>query len=199
MPNHTPLRDLVRAMTRIADEDPADAPMQAAGAGLLQTLVAQEGWLPEGFEIAPEGPGFGQRLLYCDPRERFSLVCFCWGGGRATPVHDHRVWGVVGVLRGAEDSVEMIPGPPGSVMRAGRVDRVLAGEVLALGPEGAAPGLYDIHRVENAAPGVAGVTIHLYGSNIGALPRGVFDAATSIRTEFVSGYDNAFLPNIWKG
>ena len=45
---------------------------------------------------------YRQYLLHCDPLERFSVVSFVWGPGQQTPVHDHTVWGMVGVLRGAE-------------------------------------------------------------------------------------------------
>src|SRR4051794_8765541 len=37
-----------------------------------------------------------------DPFERFSVVSFVWGPGQKTPIHDHSVWGLVGVMRGAE-------------------------------------------------------------------------------------------------
>ena len=41
-------------------------------------------------------------LLHCDPMERFSVVSFVWAPGQKTPVHDHTVWGMVGVMRGVE-------------------------------------------------------------------------------------------------
>ncbi len=33
-------------------------------------------------------------------RERFCVVSFVWGPDQATPIHNHTVWGLVGVLRG---------------------------------------------------------------------------------------------------
>ena len=195
MTDLTPLRAFVEAMTRIvngADEAPRQA---AAAEAAMRLLVAGDGWLPDGFDQAPPATGFGQRLLWCDPAQRFSVVCFCWGDGRRTPVHDHRAWGVVGVLRGAEVSVEMRPGAP---MRAGRQDLRTAGQTICLGPPALLPDAYDIHCVENAAPAGGGVAIHVYGSNIGALPRGVYAEETGACTAFVSGYDNAWLPNIWR-
>ena len=198
MPDLTPLKAFVEAMTRIVNGGGDTAGQTDAAEVAMAHLVARDGWLPEGFDQAPSGTGFGQRLLWCDPGQRFSVVCFCWGEGRRTPVHDHRAWGVVGVLRGAEVSVEMICATPGAPMREGRRDQREAGQTIRLGPPDMLPGAYDVHCVENAAPAGGGVAIHVYGSNIGALPRSVFAEETGACTEFVSGYDNAWLPNIWR-
>ena len=37
----------------------------------------------------------------------------------------------------------------------------------------------------------------MYGANIGAVKRHVFDAATGAAKTFVSGYSRATLPNFW--
>lgn len=191
------LRRFVEGMTALADSGADDARFLSEGAPLLRELIAQDDWLPEGFDEATEAPGYRQRLLYCDPKGRFSVVCFTWGIGARTPVHDHLTWGMVGQLRGEETSNEMIVGAPGTPLRHGRVDRLRTGEVAAISPE--KPGYYDIHYVENALPSRTSISIHVYGTNIGALPRHVFDEATSERRAFVSGYDNAFVPNLWFG
>lgn len=198
MSDLNPLRAFVETMTCIADRGGNAAAQALAAEQAMRRLVARDGWLPDGFDRAPPESGFGQRLLWCDPRQRFSVVCFCWGEGRRTPVHDHRAWGVVGVLRGAEVSVEMRAAAAGSPMREGRRDRCDAGQTIRLGPPAVLPGAYDVHCVENAAPAGGGVAIHVYGSNIGALPRGIYAEETGACAEFVSGYDNAWLPNVWR-
>ena len=30
------------------------------------------------------------------------MVSFVWGPGQQSPIHNHTVWGLIGVLRGAE-------------------------------------------------------------------------------------------------
>ncbi|WP_426957150.1 cysteine dioxygenase [Muricoccus radiodurans] len=181
------LRDAVRGLTRLAEAGAGQERWLSEGADLLRDLVSADDWLPAPF--AECGPGYRQYLLHCDPLERFSLVAFVWGPGASTPVHDHTVWGLVGMLRGEEISTEMHHGPP---MVPGRVDRLRPGEVLAIRPED-----NDIHRVENALADRASISVHIYGANIGAVRRHVFDPATGARREFISGYSNGLVPNFW--
>ena len=56
---------------------------------------------------------------------------------------------------------------------------------------------YDIHMVENAWSDRTSISIHVYGGNIGAIPRSVFDPATGAQKRFISGYTNAAVPNLW--
>lgn len=186
-----PLRAFLRAMTLLVTEETDARRQQAAGAELLQALVATPDWLSPDFRWG--GPGFRQQILYGDPLERFSLIGFVWGTEESvTPIHDHGVWGAVGVLKGEEVSIEMLPDAAGGRMREGRRDRLRAGEVMLLGLDA-----YDIHKVENAQPGKAGVAIHLYGGNIGAIDRHMFDPETSAASLVKTGYDNPTLPNPW--
>jgi predicted metal-dependent enzyme (double-stranded beta helix superfamily) len=187
MTDIAPLRDFVRDMTRLAEEGASEARFLTEGAALLRRLVATDGWLPEAYAVP--GPRYRQYLLHCDPLERFSVVSFVWGPGQRTPVHNHTVWGLVGVLRGEEISTEMRPGAP---MIPGQVDRLRAGDVVAVGTA-----TYDIHVVENALPDRSSISIHVYGGNIGAIVRSVFDPVTGAEKRFISGYDNAAVPNLW--
>lgn len=55
----------------------------------------------------------------------------------------------------------------------------------------------DIHRVRNAYDDRVSISIHLYGGNIGRIRRSVYSADTGQRKEFVSGYSNTMVPNLW--
>jgi predicted metal-dependent enzyme (double-stranded beta helix superfamily) len=59
------------------------------------------------------------------------------------------------------------------------------------------PTLGDIHVVSNAYADRPSVSIHVYGANIGAVRRHVYDAASGAPREFISGYHNAVMPNLW--
>jgi len=160
-----------------------------AGAALLGRLIAEDDWLPQAC-ARPHPTRYRQYLLHCDSQERFSIVSFVWGPGQATPVHDHTVWGLVGVLRGAELSQRYV--------RAGQ-RLVPDGPVRRLGPgevEAVSPRLGDLHQVSNAHADRPSVSIHVYGGNIGAIRRTAYDAAGR-PTPFISGYSNATTPNFW--
>jgi predicted metal-dependent enzyme (double-stranded beta helix superfamily) len=185
-----PLRDFVRGMTALADAGADEARFLKEAPVLLRRLILADNWLPAEYTAPTET--FRQLLLHCDPLERFSVVCFVWGPGQQTPVHNHTVWGLVGVHQGEELSTEMCPDPCGGPMRTGRLDRVKRGDVVILSSDS-----YDIHRVENAVEGKTSISIHVYGANIGAVKRAMFNADTSIPEYFISGYDNQTVPNLW--
>ena len=159
------------------------------GAELLRELVSADDWLPLPY-AAPDPVRYRQYLLHCDSRERFSVVSFVWGPGQATPVHDHTVWGLVGVLRGAELSQGYIR-EGGALRPAGRVQRLEAGDVEVVSPR-----VGDIHRVANAHVDQTSISIHVYGANIGAVRRSTFDDGGRSKP-FISGYSNTTLPNLW--
>ena len=193
-------REFVCGMTRLVDQA-GDALGNAGsadetllldrGEALLADLIAADDWLPEPFTIAGADT-YRQYLLHCDPRERFSVVSFVWGPGQKTPVHDHTVWGLVGQLRGAERSTpfsrdaatgRLVAGPS-AILSAGQIERV-------------SPSIGDIHVVENACPDRVSISIHVYGANIGAVRRHVFDPASGVEKLFISGYSAAICPNLW--
>jgi predicted metal-dependent enzyme (double-stranded beta helix superfamily) len=177
-------------MTALADAGGDEALFLKEAPSLLRKLVLSDHWLPP--EYTAPTDTYRQLLLHCDPQQRFSVVCFVWGPGQQTPVHNHTVWGLVGVHQGAEISTEMVPDPHGGPMRPGRVDRLKRGDVVVLSSNS-----YDTHRVENAAKGRTSISIHVYGANIGAVTRAMFNAETSQPEYFISGYDNKAVPNLW--
>jgi predicted metal-dependent enzyme (double-stranded beta helix superfamily) len=186
MSNAARFRHFIQDMTRLVERDGADEPrVLDEGERLLRGLIAHDDWLPEEF-AAPSPEGYRQYLLHCDPLERFSVVSFVWLPGQRTPIHDHTVWGLVGVMRGEELCEEYSPQakPLGRhPVRAGDVDRV-------------SPRIGDVHVVSNAGTRTA-VSIHVYGANIGAVRRHTFEPGSGTPREFVSGYSNATLPNPW--
>jgi predicted metal-dependent enzyme (double-stranded beta helix superfamily) len=184
------LRHFIQDMTRLADQGADERRWLTEGADLLTGLVAVDDWLPA--EMAEAGPSYRQYLLHCDPAERFCIVSFVWGPGQRTPVHNHTIWGLVGMLRGEEVSTEMRPGAPGTPMQPGQVDRLSPGQVVAVSAD-----TYDIHVVENAFSDRTSISIHCYGGIIGAVARSVFDPATSATKRFISGYHNERVPNVW--
>lgn len=185
------LREFVRSFTRLVDENPGEERIFRDGKALLAGLVAHDDWLPEQF-AKPDPQRYRQYLLYCDPLERFSVASFVWGPGQTTPVHDHTVWGMVGVMRGEELCEEFRVEDSGAVVAAGR-HRLPVGEIDLVSPR-----VGDVHRVSNALADRPSISIHVYGANIGAVKRHVYDAPGGGARTFVSGYSSDVLPNIWE-
>ncbi len=187
-PNLRRLHAFVAAFGDVVDSEAEETAILSTGRTLLQDLIAVDDWLPSDY-AQPDPVHYRQYLLHCDSRERFSVVSFVWGPGQATPVHDHTVWGLVGVLRGAE-RVESFRRDADGHLVAGEVEILRAGQVDAVSPT-----IGDIHRVTNADADVS-VSLHVYGGNIGAVRRATYATDGTPKT-FISGYANATLPNFW--
>lgn len=185
-----PLRSAVKAFTALADAKADEARFLSEGRQILTQLIAEDSWLEDDFrKTHPEF--YQQYLLYCDPHERFSIQSFVWGPGHATPVHDHTVWGLVGVLQGAE-RCERFRQTSQGFESDGEAVLLERGQVDAVSPT-----VGDIHKVSNAFDDRTSISIHVYGANIGSTPRHVFDVDTGQIKDFVSGYSSSRLPNIW--
>jgi predicted metal-dependent enzyme (double-stranded beta helix superfamily) len=101
MSHLAPLKNFVDSFTGLVDTGASERELLDKGSELLKQLITTDNWLPD--EYAQPHPQFYQQyLLYADPAARFSVVSFVWGPGQITPIHNHTVWGLVGVLRGAE-------------------------------------------------------------------------------------------------
>jgi len=189
-PNLGRLRAFVTNLAVLVDQARDDETrILAQGSNLLRELVAVDDWLPLPY-AAPDPTHYRQYLLHCDSLQRFSVVSFVWGPGQSTPIHNHTVWGLVGVLRGAELSQRHVR-ESGVVRPDGPLYRLEAGQVETVSPRTG-----DIHRVANALTDRPSISIHVYGANIGAVRRSSFDESGRSRA-FISGYSNTTLPNLW--
>ncbi|MGS1025327.1 cysteine dioxygenase [Burkholderia glumae] len=176
-----PLAGFVAAFSRLIDTQPDEARVLRDGGALLADLVARDDWLPESFARSdPER--YQQFLLHRDPDARFSIVSFVWGPGQVTPIHDHTVWGLIGMLRGAEYSQPYAFDGAGLPVPAGAPLRLAPGQVEAVSPT-----LGDVHRVGNVYHDRVSISIHVYGADIGAIERSVY-REDGTRKPFVSGY-----------
>jgi 3-mercaptopropionate dioxygenase len=186
MNNPARLCDFIDAFTRLVDAGAGEERIFGEGRALLAGLVAHDDWLPDEFSrTRPER--YQQYLLYCDPAERFSVVSFAWWPGQATPIHDHTVWGMVGVLRGAETCEEFA----GVALQPSGSHHLAAGAIDLVSPR-----IGDVHRVSNAFADRDSLSIHVYGADIGKVERHVFDPVTGAASRFVSGYVNAAAPGL---
>ncbi len=168
----------------LLDSDPSEAQILDRGRNLLAALVEEDDWLPAPFAEA-DPDRYRQYLLHLDPRKRFSVVSFVWGPGQRTPVHNHTVWGLIGMLRGAEIEQHYVQLPDETLLPFGDPQRLEPGQVDAVSPD-----IGDLHRVSNAFDDRTSISIHVYQGDIGSIERSTYDIDGSVK-RFVSGYSNA--------
>jgi predicted metal-dependent enzyme (double-stranded beta helix superfamily)/rhodanese-related sulfurtransferase len=178
------LKHLVTQFDDLLRRTQDEAAIVQRGTVLLEQLVQQDDWLADEFAQA-HADHYQQFLLYADPDDRFSVVSFVWGPGQATPIHDHTVWGLIGVLRGAELCQSFAKNEQGQWAASGEQHRLEMGKVEAVSPT-----LGDVHRVFNAYADQVSISIHVYGANIGKVRRHVFAPDGTVK-DFISGYSNA--------
>lgn len=183
-------RQFVGDLAELLDRDSSEPAVLEQGAVLLQQLVSHDDWLPA-TAAQPDPQRYQQFLLHADARQRFSVVSFIWGPGQSTPIHDHRVWGLIGMLRGAEYSQGFSRASDGRLLPDGAPIRLGPGQVEAVSPS-----IGDIHQVSNAFDDRVSISIHVYGANIGAVARAVYSESGEEKP-FISGYSNAGIPNFW--
>jgi predicted metal-dependent enzyme (double-stranded beta helix superfamily) len=186
-PAHVPPRFIrfVDALTSVVDIAGHDeARVLHFATPHVQELVAQDDWLPEHLAVPISG-AYGQYLLYRDPKVRFTVVSFVWDGGARTPIHDHKVWGIIGVLRGAEIAERFtydgsaLHSLGEATLAAGQIDRV-------------SPRIGDIHQVRNAFDDRSSISIHVYGADLCTVERRIYCRETGRIDATVSKpFDNA--------
>ncbi|MET0334878.1 MAG: cysteine dioxygenase [Rhizobacter sp.] len=176
-----PLQTLVDRLDDLVDQRLGEGELLAQVRPALAELVSRDDWLPPDY-AKPGADRYRQYPLHVDPTGRFSIVSFVWGPGQATPIHDHTVWGLIGMLRGAEVSQGYRFAGRNKLQPDGPPVRLSPGQVEAVSPR-----LGDVHRVHNAFDDQVSISIHVYGADIGRISRSTYDE-TGVAKPFVSGY-----------
>ena len=175
----------ISALTELVERTRDEATLLQETRVLLHELIRQDDWLPPAQARAhPER--YQQYPLFVDPLGRFSVVSFVWGPGQSTPIHDHTVWGLIGMLRGSECCQAYALDTSGIPQPQGPVQTLLPGHIEAVSPT-----LGDLHQVWNALADRPSISIHVYGADIGQVQRWVYPPEGG-RKGFVSGYSPAF-------
>ncbi|AXI02573.1 cysteine dioxygenase family protein [Aquirhabdus parva] len=184
------LRQFITDFAELLTKESAEPIVLEQGSQLLKQLIEHDDWLPDAF-AQPHPDRYQQYLLHVDSAQRFSIVSFVWGAGQKTPIHDHRTWGLIGMLRGSELSQHYQRSVNQSLIPIGPAHQLQVGQV-----ETVSPSTQDIHQVSNAYSDQTSISIHVYGANIGAVKRATYQPDGTEKS-FISGYSNTLLPNIW--
>lgn len=175
-----PVVSLAAEITRIVETRDGERDVTRAVAEVLAS------WLADGPQLAPElcrpdPERYAMYPLHIDPDERFSIAAAVWGVGQGTPVHGHETWGVVGIYSGTERE---------SRYTKPRRDGERPQRLVTRGwPAGAVTVCCttddDVHQVSCAGFEPC-VGIHVYGADIGRLPRRSYDARSGAPSWFTS-------------
>ncbi|MBM9462424.1 hypothetical protein JL108_03115 [Aeromicrobium sp. YIM 150415] len=151
------------------------------------TLVSDDVWLDEHYQLPQYDSDVTNHLLAKAADGSWTVVSVVFPPGFKTPVHDHTIWGLVGVTRGQEHE-----------WRYSRVDdhstpgyaELVEAEVAVNEPRsisGLVPPDDDIHAILNPAT-TPSCSIHVYGGNIDDVLRHRFDPERNTVKEWRSTY-----------
>jgi predicted metal-dependent enzyme (double-stranded beta helix superfamily) len=179
----------------------SDVPEVAAFARTVQDLVASgldekaltaavqrelSALLAAGFELPedktrPDPDRYVMYPLHVAADGGFSIASAVWNVGQGTPVHGHETWGVVGIYRGVEVETRYEkPRAAGEPLVSEGTDEWGAGQVTVCCTTDD-----DVHQVRCGGDEPV-VGIHVYGADIGTLPRRSYDPETGAVHWFVS-------------
>ncbi|HYM91440.1 MAG TPA: hypothetical protein VEW91_07400, partial [bacterium] len=122
--------------------------------------------------------------VWVEPGGSFSIAAAVWNVGQVTPVHDHGTWGVIGIYQGIEREIRYKPAVVGGERRFKETEERDIGERQVIV---CCTSDQDIHRVSCGSNRPC-VGIHVYGADIGAIQRHVYEPQTGDVRAFVSGW-----------
>jgi 3-mercaptopropionate dioxygenase len=171
------LAAFTRDLDRIVEEEASDpAKLVRRAQPLLQQMLADMSWLdPRCTE--PGGERSVQYLIHRHPRNAYTITATVFPEGYCTSVHDHTVWGLIGLWRGEEQEERFVRVDDGSQTERAELRPVgtvlnTAGSVTWLVPPD-----QEIHRIRNLSP-IPSLSIHVYGGDLDNKPRHQFDLET---------------------
>jgi predicted metal-dependent enzyme (double-stranded beta helix superfamily) len=156
----------------------------------LTTAVQEEltALLAAGFELPeektrPDPERYVMYPLHVAADGSFSIASAVWNVGQGTPVHGHETWGVVGIYSGVEVETRFEkPTVPDVPLADLGTEEWSAGQVTVCCTTDD-----DVHQVRCGGDQPV-VGIHVYGADIGTLPRRSYDPGTGAVHWFVSSW-----------
>ena len=171
-------RTVQELVGRGLDERALTAAVQAE----LSAVLAAGFELPED-KTRPDPERYVMYPLHVADDGSFSIASAVWNVGQGTPVHGHETWGVVGIYRGVEVETRYEkPATPDVPLVPQGTDEWGAGQVTVCCTTDD-----DVHQVRCGGDEPV-VGIHVYGADIGTLPRRSYDPGTGAVHWFVSSW-----------
>jgi 3-mercaptopropionate dioxygenase len=177
VPSVAALAESVGALVRSGLDEQA---LTAAVRDELAAALAAGLDLPED-RTRPDPERYVMYPLHVAADGSFSIASAVWDVGQGTPVHGHETWGVVGIHSGVEVETRYEkPRVPDVPLVEQDTVAWSAGEVAVCCTTDD-----DVHQVRCGGEQPV-VGVHVYGADIGTLPRRSYDPATGAVTWFTS-------------
>lgn len=187
------LEDFVHDMEDLLVSQPTQEKIFDKGSENLSRLISNPQAIPERFRL-PVGTGnranHGSWLLHHSPHSGLLVTAVVWGPGDHASPHDHRTWGMIGVMDNALTEtrfrrVDDRQREDWAQLERDRSAVVKPGEISLLIPE-----VDEIHQMDNFTDRPT-VEIHVYGQDLRGLERVRYDLETgAIRKMMTDKYDN---------
>lgn len=187
------LDEFVHDMTQLVESQPDQEKLFDIGSTYLEKLILNPEGIPEELRT-PTGkgprPNHGSYLLHHNPENGLLITTVVWGPGDHAAAHDHKTWGMIGVMDNAITETRFQRKDDRSredfaILEKDRVTTVKPGEVSLLIPE-----VDEIHQMDNLTDRPT-PEIHVYGDDLRGLDRCRYNLETGKITSFATKrYDN---------
>ena len=186
------LDEFVQDMEDLLKSQPDQQKIFDTGSDWLERLVLNPDSIPANYRV-PVGIGnranHGTYVLY-QGESGLSITAVVWGPGDHIGPHDHRTWGMIGVMdntltetRFKRVDDRQIEGY--AKLEKDRTNNFKPGEITLLVPE-----TDEIHQMDNFTDRPT-VEVHVYGTDLRGLDRARYDLETGKVSHFMTQkYDN---------
>ncbi len=189
------LKDFIEDLEGIVAAETDQWKIVGAVEPLVKQLVTGEdlSWLKPEYWNPPVGKigvaaGYGQYCLYRRGTE-LSVIAFCWGAGKGTPVHDHLSWGVLGFIAGGEKETRYRRVDDGTNREYAKLQEIGVYQTEQGETSHLITPTRDIHKVENPGDHPS-VSIHVYGCDMGRQRRRRYDVESGKIEWYTTPHDS---------
>lgn len=174
------LSALARTIEELIAQGLSEQELTAAVQAELSAVLASGFELPAG-KVQPDPVRYVMYPLHVAADGSFSIASAVWDVGQGTPVHGHETWGVVGIHSGVEVETRFEkPITEGVPLTGLGTEEWGAGQVTVCCTTDD-----DVHQVRCGGDQPV-IGIHVYGADIGTLPRRSYDPDTGAVHWFTS-------------
>jgi len=187
------MEEFVHDMSRLVDEQPDQERLFDRGSAYLERLINDPEAVPEEYRLPTVSRGrsanHGTFLIH-HGTNGLLITSVVWGPGDHAGPHDHRTWGLIGVMENSITETRFRRHDDRSrdgfaQLERDRVSEVRPGDVSLL-----IPSVDEIHQMDNFND-TPTAEIHVYGNDLRGLERSSFDLeAGTVKTFATTRFDN---------